>query len=55
MPKNKPKAYQMSKPIENHETAAWANIDQLKEESRVPIPNEAEVINAKKWVDTNRK
>lgn len=55
MPKNKSKEYKASQPIENHETAAWANIDQLKAESRVPIPNETEVINAKKWVDANRK
>ncbi|QUH20308.1 CDIF630_02480 family spore surface protein [Alkaliphilus sp. B6464] len=55
MAKNKFKEKHMAMPIENHITAAWANIDHLKGVSRVPIPNETEVRNAKEWVDTNQK
>ncbi len=55
MAKNKLKEKHISKPIENHDTAAWANIEELKQVSRVPIPNEVEVKNAKEWVDTNHK
>ena len=31
------------------------NIESLKEDSNVFIPNETEVINAKEWVDSNEK
>lgn len=55
MQKNKTKQKNRTKPIESHETAAWANIEELKAESRVPIPNDVEVENAKKWVDKNQK
>lgn len=55
MSKNKFKEKNMDMPIENHKTAAWANIEDLKSVSRVPIPNETEVKNAKEWVDTNQK
>ncbi|WZL73183.1 DUF3787 domain-containing protein [Clostridiaceae bacterium 35-E11] len=55
MAKNKIKQKNMSKPVENHQTAAWSNIEELKPESRVFIPNETEVINAKEWVDKNQK
>ncbi|QXM07043.1 CDIF630_02480 family spore surface protein [Crassaminicella indica] len=44
-----------TKPIENHKTAPWTNIQNLKLESSVPIPNELEVENAKEWVDENEK
>ena len=43
------------KPIENHKTAAWANIDKKKKNSCVSIPSEDEVKNAKEYVDENRK
>jgi len=43
------------RPIEQHTTAAWANIEKVKEVSNVAIPNELEVGNAKEWVDTNQK
>ncbi len=43
------------KPIENHKTAAWANIYKEKKNSHVTIPSEDEVINAKEYVDENRK
>lgn len=42
-------------PIENHVTAAWANIEDTKPISNVSLPNEIEVRNAKEWVDTNQK
>jgi len=45
----------MPKSIEQHTTAAWANIEKVKEVSNVAIPNELEVGNAKDWVDTNQK
>ena len=43
------------RPIEQHTTAAWANIEKIKEISNVAIPSEIEVRNAKEWVDTNQK
>lgn len=43
------------KPIENHKTAAWANIRTMKKNSCVTIPSEDEVINAKEYVDENKK
>lgn len=55
MVENKFKQKNNSTPIENHKTAAWANIEKLKQTSKVPIPNETEVRNAKEWVDTNQK
>jgi hypothetical protein len=45
----------METPIENHETAAWANIEKMKPVSNVTIPNEIQVRNAKEYVDTNEK
>lgn len=45
----------MAKPIEKHDTAAWANIEKTYPESKVMIPSEAQVQNAKKYVDTNEK
>ncbi|MGI6120030.1 MAG: CDIF630_02480 family spore surface protein [Desulfosporosinus sp.] len=43
------------RPIEQHTTAAWANIEKLKDVSNVTIPSEIEVYNAKEWVDSNQK
>ncbi|MDR3599116.1 MAG: DUF3787 domain-containing protein [Desulfosporosinus sp.] len=43
------------RPVEQHTTAAWANIEKIKEVSNVAIPSEIEVGNAKEWVDTNQK
>lgn len=42
-------------PIEKHETAAWANVEETKSVSNVTIPSETETMNAKEWVDTNEK
>jgi hypothetical protein len=42
-------------PIENHETAAWAEIDKSKPVSKVTIPSEDQVNDAKAYVDHNEK
>ncbi|MDI3548368.1 MAG: hypothetical protein PWR10_2020 [Halanaerobiales bacterium] len=55
MAKNKFKEKINEMPIENHRTAAWANIEKMKKESRVPIPNNIDVEFAKKWVEENQK
>lgn len=45
----------MATPIEKHDTAAWANMENTKPISNVNIPNEAEVKLAKEYVDSNQK
>lgn len=55
MDSNKKKDHFMGIPIEKHDTAAWANIEEMKPISNVPIPNKVEVKNAKEWVDSNQK
>lgn len=45
----------MAIPIENHETAAWANIEKTKPLSNVNIPDEWQAWNAKEYVDENEK
>ncbi|KAF5042505.1 hypothetical protein SDC9_91601 [bioreactor metagenome] len=55
MAKNKSKEKNMAKPIENHDTAAWANQSNLKAVSKVNIPDEIQVRNAKEYVDSNQK
>lgn len=45
----------MAMPVEKHDTAAWANIEETKPVSNVTIPNEIQVRNAKEHVDTNEK
>lgn len=55
MAKNKFKQHFMAMPIEEHKTAAWANIESLKPVSNVSVPSETEVRNAKEYVDTNEK
>lgn len=42
-------------PIENHITAAWANISETKPVSQVTIPDDFHVDNAKEYVDSNQK
>ncbi len=42
-------------PIEKHTTAAWANIANTKDVSKVPIPSEKNVRDAKDYVDGNQK
>jgi hypothetical protein len=41
--------------IERHTTAAWAQIQAMKRVSKVPIPNEGHVFDAKEYVDSNEK
>ncbi|HHV29012.1 CDIF630_02480 family spore surface protein [Acetivibrio mesophilus] len=55
MAENKYKQKNMATPIEKHDTAAWANIEKEKPDSKVPIPSETQVKNAKEYVDTNQK
>lgn len=43
------------KPMENHKTAAWAGVKLAKDHSKVPVPPEEEVIQAKEYVDRNEK
>lgn len=55
MVRNRRKEGFMELPIEKHTTASWANNSTQKRISRVNLPDEAEVINAKEWVDSNEK
>jgi len=42
-------------PIEKHDTASWANIHKEKPVSKVSVPSEFDVKNAKDYVDSNEK
>lgn len=55
MAQNKFKQYFMGIPIEEHNTASWANMESMKPVSNVNCPSEVEVRNAKEYVDTNEK
>lgn len=55
MAENRFKEKNLSIPIENQRTAAWANIEKMKKVSKVPIPSDVQVKNAKEYVDTNQK
>jgi hypothetical protein len=55
MTKNKFKEHFMGIPVENHDTAAWADIEEMKPVSRVNIPSEEDIRNAKEYVDSNQK
>lgn len=55
MVENKYKEKHIAMPIEKHNTAAWANIEETKPVSNVTIPSEIQVRNAKEHVDTNEK
>lgn len=55
MGKNKSKERSMAMPVEKNDTAAWANISKTKPVSKVTIPDEKQVRNAKEYVDTNQK
>jgi hypothetical protein len=52
---NKYKESHRITPVENHATAAWANIAGTKDMSEVPVPDELQVIHAKEYVDENHK
>ncbi len=55
MADNKSKERFMARPIERHDTAAWANIEKRKRVSNVTIPSETHVRDAKDYVDANQK
>ncbi|NLM74997.1 MAG: DUF3787 domain-containing protein [Clostridiaceae bacterium] len=55
MAKNKSKEKFMANPIEQHDTAAWANVEKQKNVSNVTIPSEIQAIHAKEHVDENQK
>ncbi|QUH24501.1 CDIF630_02480 family spore surface protein [Serpentinicella alkaliphila] len=55
MANNNYKEKHQAMPIENHDTAAWANTSEMKAVSQVNIPDEIQVRNAKEYVDTNQK
>ena len=41
--------------MESHKTAAWSNIDEVKEEDHTAHPSLEQTINAKDYVDENGK
>ena len=43
------------RPTNNAETAAWADMDQLKPESKVSVPSLSNVKEAKDWVDNGSR
>ncbi|HHU92443.1 MAG TPA: DUF3787 domain-containing protein [Halanaerobiaceae bacterium] len=45
----------MEMPVENHQTAAWINIEKLEGEERIYKPTYLGVEEAKEYVDENRK
>jgi len=55
MTENRFKEQFMAIPVENHDTAAWANIERMKELSNVSIPSDNNVSEAKDYVDENQK
>lgn len=55
MEENKFKEYHRKTPVENHATAAWADTGRLKAVSRVNIPDEMQIVEAKEYVDANHK
>ena len=55
MPDGKKKEHSRGVPVEKHDTAAWANIHTKISNSRVTVPSEDQVRNAKDHVDANQK
>ena len=43
------------RPTNSEQSAAWADIDKLKPESRVSTPSLENVIEAKDWVDNGSR
>ncbi len=43
------------KPVENHQTAAWANKVEISVPGFVPHPDNADVVRAKEYADSNEK
>ncbi|NLN63976.1 MAG: DUF3787 domain-containing protein [Clostridiaceae bacterium] len=52
---NRKKEVFLQKPIERHDTASWADLKRNKPVSKVIVPMESGVINAKEYVDMNQK
>ncbi|MFW6035696.1 MAG: CDIF630_02480 family spore surface protein [Halothermotrichaceae bacterium] len=52
---NKMKQQMMETPVENHLTAAWANIEKLEGKARVFNPSYLGAEQAKEYVDENEK
>lgn len=52
---NKFKNRMMEMPVENHQTAAWINIESLEGEARVFNPAFYGAEEAKEYVDENQK
>lgn len=46
---------QKPKPVEFHDTAAWADKEHSKQTSQVNIPGQSQIMNAKQYVDDNQK
>lgn len=55
MTKNKSKEKRMKRAVEHHDTAAWADTHDMKPISKVNIPGEVHVRDAKEYVDSNQK
>ncbi|NLM46429.1 MAG: DUF3787 domain-containing protein [Firmicutes bacterium] len=55
MAKNKRKDFRMESPVERHDTAAWANLEDMKPVSKVNMPDEIDILNAKEYADSNQK
>lgn len=43
------------RPTNNESTAAWADIDKIKPDSKVTIPSLDNVVEAKDWVDNGSR
>lgn len=52
---NKFKLSMKEMPVENHQTAAWINIESLTGEARVSNPSYLGAEQAKEYVDENQK
>jgi len=55
MVENSKKEISLQKPIERHETASWTDAVKKKPVSKVLVPRETGVIDAKEYVDQNQK
>ena len=49
------KKLEKAQPTNRESTAAWANIEQMDQDSKVSIPSEYEIEKAKNWVDNGSK
>ena len=55
MMENKDMKKYRAAPVEKHDTAAWANIEDIKPVSNVTLPSQFQIRNAKEHVDSNEK